>query len=103
MELLDTFIAGVRSACASFPDARRGDVRYSMFAAMNLLAFAIHTVCDCLEQLWIDARTAKRARTRFFEHIRTITAYLVFPDWATLMQTLIDPKPPPNIEAQITK
>ncbi len=74
-----------------------------MFAAMNLLAFAIHTVCDCLEQLWIDARTAKRARTRFFEHIRTITAYLVFPDWTTLMQTLIDSKPPPNIAAQVTK
>jgi len=49
------------------------------------------------------ARTAKRARTRFFEHIRTITAYLVFPDWTTLMQTLINSKPPPNIEAQNTK
>ncbi len=73
-----------------------------MFAAMNLLAFAIHTVCDCLEQLWINARTAKTARTRFFEHIRTITAYLVFPDWKTLMQTLIASKPPPNIEAQLT-
>ena len=72
-----------------------------MFAAMNLLAFAIHTICDCLEQIWIDARTAKRARTRFFEHIRTITAYLVFPDWQTLMQTLIDSKPPPGIAAQI--
>ncbi len=72
-----------------------------MFAAINLLAFAIHTVCDCLEQIWVDARTAKRARTRFFEHIRTITAYLVFPDWQTLMQTLIDSKPPPDIAAQI--
>ncbi|WP_428487676.1 transposase [Rhodopila sp.] len=72
-----------------------------VFAAMNLLAFAIHTVCDCLEQLWIDARTAKRARQRFFEHIRTITAYLVFPDWQTLTQTLTDSKPPPDIAAQI--
>jgi DDE family transposase len=72
-----------------------------MFAAMNLLAFAIHTVCDCLEQLWINARTAKRARKRFFEHIKTITAYLVFPDWQTLMQTLIDSKPPPEIAAQV--
>ena len=54
-----------------------------VFAAMNLLAFAIHTACDCLEQVWIAARTAKRARKRFFEHIRTITAYLVFPDWQT--------------------
>jgi len=74
-----------------------------MFAAMNLLAFALHTVCDALEQLWINARTPKRARTCFFEHIRTITAYLVFPDWTTLMQTLIDSKPPPHVEAQLTR
>jgi hypothetical protein len=45
-----------------------------MFAAMNLLAFAFHTTCDCLEALWIKARQAKRARKRLFEHIRTITA-----------------------------
>jgi len=74
-----------------------------MFAAMNLLAFALHTICDALEQLWINARTAKRARTRFFEHIRTITAYLVFPNWTTLMQTLIDSKPPPHVETQLTR
>ena len=73
------------------------------FAALNLLAFAIHTACDCIEQIWIDARTAKRARTRFFEHIRTITAYLIFPDWRTLMQTLIDSKPPPNLAAQFSR
>ncbi len=72
-----------------------------LFAAMNLLAFAMHTVCDCLEDLWIEAREAKRARKRFFEHIRTITAYLVFPDWRTLMTTLINSKPPPEIEKQI--
>jgi len=74
-----------------------------MFAAMNLLAFAFHTICDALQQLWMNARNAKRVRTRFFEHIRTITAYLVFPDWTTLMQTLIDSKPPPHVEAQLTR
>ena len=37
--------------------AAGGDV---LLAAMNLLAFAIHTVCDCLEQHWTNARTAKR-------------------------------------------
>ena len=72
-----------------------------MFAAMNLLAFAFHTVCDCLEALWIKARQAKRARKRLFEHIRTITAYLVFPSWDTLMITLINSKPPPEIESQM--
>jgi hypothetical protein len=74
-----------------------------MFTAMNLLAFAFHTVCDCLEDLWVEARQAKRARKRLFEHIRTITAYLVFPDWRTLMKTLIDSKPPPEIEAQLSR
>ncbi|MBU3890423.1 hypothetical protein [Methylosinus sp. KRF6] len=72
-----------------------------LFAAMNLLAFARHTVCDCLEDLWVKAREAKRARKRFFEHIRTITAYPVFPDWRTLMTILIDSKPPTEIEKQI--
>ncbi len=71
------------------------------FAAMNLLAFAFHTVCDCLEDLWTAARQAKRSRKRFFEHMRTITAYLVFPSWQTLMITLITSKPPPEIEQQI--
>ena len=73
------------------------------FAAMNLLAFAFHTVCDCLEVLWTQAREAKRARKRFFEHIRTITAYLVFPNWQTLMITLIKSKPPPEIAKQMTQ
>ncbi len=60
-----------------------------MFAAMNLLAFAFHTVCDCLEDLWQAARAAKGSRRRFFEHIRTLSAYLVFPSWRIFMQTLI--------------
>ena len=55
-----------------------------MFAAMNLLAFALHTVCDCLDQLWTKARTAKRARTRFFEHIRTITAATFACAWSSM-------------------
>jgi len=40
MELLDTLLAGVRSACAAFPDARRGDVRYSM-ADIGMSAFSL--------------------------------------------------------------
>jgi hypothetical protein len=72
-----------------------------MFAAMNLLAFAFHTVCDCIEDLWIKARQAKRARKRLFEHIRTITAYLVFPSWEILLKTIINSKPPPEIQAQL--
>lgn len=65
------------------------------FAAMNLLAFAFHTACDCLEMLWQQARQAKGARARFFENIRTISAYIVFPSWHSLMTTLVSCEPPP--------
>jgi hypothetical protein len=37
----------------------------------------------------------------FFEHIRTLTSYMIFPDWETLMTTLINSKSPPEIEKQI--
>ncbi len=40
MELLDTLVAGVRAACAAFPDARRGDVRYGM-ADIGMSAFSL--------------------------------------------------------------
>lgn len=36
------------------------------FAAMNLLAFALHTACDCLETLWQQpARRSERAHASF--------------------------------------
>jgi hypothetical protein len=71
------------------------------FAAMNLLAFAFHTICDSIEERWIAARQAKHARKRFFEHIRTITAYIVFPSWDILMTTLIDSRAPPDLVAAV--
>src|SRR3954454_18203601 len=40
MELLETLLQGVRSACAAFPDKRRGDVTYSM-ADIGLSAFSL--------------------------------------------------------------
>jgi hypothetical protein len=69
-----------------------------MFATLNLLAFAFHTVADCVDDLWKRARSAKGSRKRFFEHIRTITAYLVFPSWTALLETLISCKPPPDLQ-----
>jgi hypothetical protein len=40
MKMLETLLAGVRSACAAFPDKRRGDVTYSM-ADIGLSAFSL--------------------------------------------------------------
>ena len=47
MQLLDTLVAGVRSACAAFPDARRGDVRYSM------ADIGMGAVASCVEIAWL--------------------------------------------------
>ena len=40
MELLETLLDGVRSACAAFPDKRRGEVTYSI-ADIGLSAFSL--------------------------------------------------------------
>jgi len=40
MEMLESLLAGVRSACAGFPDRRRGNVTYSM-ADIGLSAFSL--------------------------------------------------------------
>jgi hypothetical protein len=66
-----------------------------MFAAMNLLAFAFHTACDCLETLWKQAREAIGTRSRFFQELHIISAYVVFPTWTSLMITLVSGKAPP--------
>jgi len=60
----------------------------TVFAAMNMLAFAMHTLCDCLEHLWIKARNTLGKRKRLFEQIRVITDILVFPSWWDLMTTI---------------
>jgi hypothetical protein len=65
------------------------------FAAMNLLAFAFHTACDCLETLWQQAREAVGARARFFQDLHTITAYVLFPSWHSFMNTVVSGKSPP--------
>ena len=65
------------------------------FATMNLLAFAFHTACDCLETLWKQAREAVGARARFFQDLHTITAYVLFPSWQSFMNTVVTGKAPP--------
>jgi hypothetical protein len=65
------------------------------FAAMNLLAFAFHTACACLETLWQQAREAVGARARFFQDLYTITAYVLFPSWHSFINTIATGKAPP--------
>lgn len=38
---------------------------------------------------------ARGAKYCFFKHLRTITAYLVFPSWQALLEAIADPKAKP--------
>lgn len=60
----------------------------SVLVVLNLLAFAYHTVASLAVLAWRAAVAAKGATYRFFEHLRTITAYVVFRDWAHLLQSI---------------
>ena len=60
----------------------------SVLVTLNLLAFAFHTAA-CLGVLaWRAAVVARGPTYRFFEHLRTITAYVVFRDWSHLLQSI---------------
>jgi len=71
----------------------------NLLATMNLLAFAFHTVCDLADEAWRKARDVLGPRKRFFQDLRTITRYLVFPDWRVLIRTMITGEPPPALLA----
>ena len=68
------------------------------FAATNLLAFAFHAACDCLETLWQQAREALGTRKGFFQDFHAITAYVLFPSWHSFINTLATGKAPPILE-----
>lgn len=68
----------------------------SILATLNLLAFAMHTVCDIADELWRAARHKLGSRTNFFNNLAAITSFLIFPSWQDLFQTLAFAKPPPR-------
>ncbi len=68
----------------------------SLLVVLNLLAFAMHNACDLIEEAWQRVRARLGARARLFEHIRSITAYHLFPSWLSLMRTILTGVPPPR-------
>jgi hypothetical protein len=68
----------------------------AVLVALNLLAFAFHTVCDLIEPHWQIARSKAGSRVQFFQRLTQVTAFLIFPSWDDLAQTLAFTKPPPK-------
>ena len=69
----------------------------AVLATLNLLAFCFHTVCELSEDLWRQAAQAQGRRTRFFEALRSITMFVVFPSWRHLLETLAFARDPPHL------
>src|SRR6202021_2071316 len=67
----------------------------AILVSLNLLAFAIHTVCDICAELWRNARSKRGPSYNFFSKLTAITTYLIFPSWDDLLLTLSFAKPPP--------
>src|SRR5450631_4205749 len=60
----------------------------SVLVTLNLLAFAFHTAAYLGGLTWREAVIARGPTYRFFEHLRTITVYVVFRDWSHLLQSI---------------
>jgi hypothetical protein len=66
-------------------------------AALNVLAFAWHTVLDLLEPPWRKAREAAEKRMTFFAYLATLTRFVVFPAWSDLLEALATFSIPPEL------
>lgn len=75
--------------------------------SMNILAFLFHTVLELLDEKCLTLRKALPRRDTFFQHIATLTQYLCFASWQTLLAFMIrsireGPSPPPDPAVIIT-
>lgn len=68
----------------------------AVLAMLNLLAFACHTTCDLADRAWRAARRELVTRQGFFQNLRSITTFLVFPSWEVLLGTMAFAQPPPQ-------
>ena len=60
----------------------------NVLVALNLLAFAFHTAAYLTVLAWRAAVVARGPKYRFFEHLRTITTYVVFQHWDHLLRSI---------------
>ena len=67
--------------------ARQGDTG-SVLVALNLLAFGFHTAAMLAVLAWRQAVIARGATYRTFEHLRTITAFVLDQDRDHLLRSI---------------
>ena len=61
----------------------------SLLAAMNILAFLVHTFLAFLDGSYQLVRAALPTRKTFFEDLRALTRYICFPSWESLLEFMM--------------
>ena len=62
--------------------------RAHLLATLNLFAFTLHEVLDCVADLWRQSRSKAGIRRRFFEKLLVLAETVWFRDWTELLATL---------------
>ena len=61
---------------------------------LNLLAFLFHTALHRVDQSYQRIRQPRGTRQGFFQHIQTLTQYLLFDSWQHLIDFMLDDSTP---------
>jgi len=61
------------------------------FFLLNLLAFFMHQIFELTDSLYQECRRAFGSRRNLWDHLRSSTHILIFPDWETLLRRLLRP------------
>lgn len=63
----------------------------SVFASLSLLAFLFHTIISLVCKLYAAARQSQSSRIAFFNVLRSLTSFLCFSSWHSLLTFIIKP------------
>lgn len=68
----------------------------NLLATLNLFAFALHAVLDCVSELWRQGRACVGPRRKFFATLGFLTEWFCFSSWTALFETVARKRPPPS-------
>ena len=60
-----------------------------MLAAMNILAFLLHTVLGFTDANYKLVREELPSRETYFQHVKALTIYLCFPSWGDMLDFMM--------------
>ena len=67
----------------------------NLLATLNLFAFALHAVLDCVSEEWRQCRERLGPRRNFFVTVKFLKEWPCFRSWTALLETVLRKRPPP--------